>query len=310
MTVLSTPRRTMSARLPHCLLADLDLRYELDAPLAPLTSYRLGGPARVLAHPASVEQLARLHVRCLDAGVALYTLGRGANLLVADEGVGGVVVKLDDVAWRQLRVEEDVVTVGAGYDLMKLVLTTARSGLAGLEALAGIPATVGGAVRMNAGGIYGDTGRTLRSIGVMEANGRIAERDRDQMGIAYRQTKIAAPYVLEARFQLMPGDPVPLKRLVKEVFAYKKKSQPLADRSAGCTFTNPPGDFSAGALIERAGLKGCRLGGAEVSACHANFIFTHPGCCAGDVIGLMDRVQREVAKQLGVVLDRELVLWP
>lgn len=302
----------------------LNVRHETDVPMGPLTWYGLGGSAQVLAHPSSIAQLSALAARCAQAGTPARILGSGANLLVGDRGVEGVVVQLDDPSFRRLSVEGNIVTVGAGYDLMKLVLELARRGLGGLEAMAGIPASVGGAIRMNAGGAFGEIGSAVRRVQVMSDNGQVYYRDRDDLVFSYRKSNILAPYILEARFELAADDPQALMKRVKEVFMYKKTTQPMADRSAGCAFKNPrPADDNgdapdsaaeplpgAGALIDRAGLKGHRIGGAQVSDRHANFIFTHDGAAADDVLALMDHVQAVVRERFGIRLEREVVVWP
>ncbi len=305
------------------LLTDLNVRCEFDVPLAPLTWYGVGGPAAVVAHPANAQQLAAVAQRCHEAGVRTYVLGSGANLLVRDSGVpDGVVVRLDDAHWRQMSIEGNVVTVGAGYDLAKLVLETAKAGLGGLEALAGIPASVGGAIRMNAGGAYGEIGPTVRRLQVMSEGGQVFYRDRDDLVFSYRKSNIVSRYILTAELELTPDDPDALMKQVKEVFLYKKTTQPLAEHSAGCAFKNPPQDpeapdgprQSAGKLIDLAGLKGHRVGCAVVSERHANFVFIDPAPGsdrrAADVLALMDHIQQVVRDRFGVELEREVVVWP
>ncbi len=297
------------------VLAGLDVPHERDVPLGAITWYRVGGPAAVLARPTSWDQLATLARRCHQQGVRVYVLGGGANLLVADQGVSdGVVVRLDAEAFTQLSVEGPRLRVGAGHDLFKLVLAAARAGLAGLEPLAGIPGTVGGALRMNAGGAFGDVGASVSAVTVMAGDGQVHGYERDELVFGYRRSSIAEPYILEAVFELEQRDPEEVSRRVKEIFSYKKASQPMASASAGCAFRNPPrelaGGASAGALIDRAGLKGHRHGAAMVSPVHANFIATEPGATAADVLAVMEHVQRTVAERFGVQLQREVVLWP
>ena len=307
------------------LLADLNIRYECGVPLGPLTWYGVGGPASLLAYPSSVQQLSVLAARCHEVGQPIYVLGSGANLLVADQGVSGVVVQLDDPCFKQLKMEGCTLTVGAGFDLAKLVLESAKAGLKGLECLAGIPASVGGAVRMNAGGVFGEIGQAVKRVMVCDASGQIYYRDSDDLVFSYRKTNIVAPYILEVEFELSQDNPDALMRRVKEIFLFKRNSQPLADRSAGCAFKNPqqgqPGvdsidwvdtneGVSAGQLIDRAGLKGLRIGGAEVSSRHANFVVTHAGCTASDILAVLERVQTAVLERFGIVLDREVVVWP
>ncbi len=299
------------------------MRYDVNAPLGPLTWYGVGGHAALLVHPAGVEPLRHVLQLAREQGMPVYFLGSGANLLVHDAGVDGLVVRLDDPAFRQVRFDEARVTAGAGCDLARLVLDTARRGLGGLECLAGIPATVGGAVRMNAGGAFGSIGEVVAAVNVIEADGCVRRLDRDAIGFSYRHCDIAAPCIVDATFELSHDDPEALARRVKEIFLYKKTSQPLAENSAGCAFKNPvdpavdladysgaPPRISAGKLIDQAGLKGFRTGGAQVSEHHANFIITHPRCTAGDVLAVMDHVADVVYHRYGVRLEREVVVWP
>ncbi len=240
-------------------------------------------------------------------------LGSGANLLVADD-VPGVVVELNNPAFRELRLEGTQLIVGAGYDLFKLVMETARRGLAGLEQVAGIPASVGGAVRMNAGGAFGEIGAHVQRVRVMHENGEMSDLMRDALTFSYRRTSIDAPLILEVEFALSPADPTELSQRVKEIFFYKKNSQPMGASSAGCAFKNPPKDAAegegAGALIDRAGLKGFAIGKASVSTVHANFITADEGAAASDVLRVIEHVQHEVARQFDVQLEREVVVWP
>jgi len=300
----------------EALFVELNIPYETEVPLGPLTWYGVGGKARILARPENVQQLSALVARCHRRQAPTYVLGSGANLLVRDEGVDGVVIRLNHKSFRQLKIEDNLVTVGAGYDLAKLVLETAKAGLAGLEVLAGIPATVGGAVRMNAGGAFGDVGRSVRRLQVMDGAGQVYYRDREDLVFDYRKTNIAAPYVLEVEFELDADDPDELVRRVKEIFLYKKSTQPMSENSAGCAFKNPVIDDltgareSAGKLIDQAGLKGFRIGSARVSEHHANFIAADPGGAAADVLAVIAHVEEVVEKRFGVKLEREVVVWP
>ena len=311
----------MNTLVKDNLLADLNVPHERDVPLGPLTWYGVGGNAAILAHPTSLQTLAALAARCHDTGVPVYVLGKGANLLVGDAGVDGVVVQLDDPCFKRVEVDGCTMTVGAGCDLAKLVLQTAKLGLGGLECLAGIPATIGGALRMNAGGVFGEIGPIVNRVMTCDARGQNYYRERDDLVFGYRCSNITARYILEAELTLTPDDPEQLMRRVKEIFLYKKTSQPLADASAGCAFKNPrpPADQpaseawqtpSAGKLIDDARLKGFQIGGAQVSRHHANFVVTHPGCTAGDVVRLLDHIQRTVSERFGVLLQREVVCWP
>ena len=306
-------------------LADQGIAFETDVSLGPLTWFEVGGSARVVAHPADEGQLSDVLAFCHAHGHRVYMLGSGANLLVRDRGVDGVVLRLDAEAFTRVDIDGTVVTAAAGADMAALVMTLARAGLSGLECMAGIPASVGGAIRMNAGGAFGEIGPAVASVRVMENDGRAHDLPVSEIAFGYRRCSISSPVILSATFSLTAAAPDLVRDRVKEVFAYKKASQPLAAKSAGCTFKNPPiagvtlppdipqpgGDtISAGLLIDRAGLKGHRIGGAEVSDRHANFIVTHPGCKADDVLALIEHVQQAVADRFGVALEREVVVWP
>ncbi len=293
------------------------MRVERDAPLAPLTWYRVGGPARMLVHPANHDELSAVARRCHEGHIPMYVLGLGANLLVADGGVDGVVLQLDEPAFCQWRYEENRLVAGAGCDLMKLVLETAHAGRSGLETLAGIPATVGGATRMNAGGAFGAIGPAVARVRVMDDQGEVYERQREDLVFGYRYTNITARFILEVEFDLAEDDPDELTRTVKEIFLYKKNSQPMGDRSPGCAFKNPVDDEatpgradSAGSLIDRAGLKGYREGGASVSQRHANFIVADEGATCANVLAVLEHVEETVLEQFGVRLQREVIVWP
>ena len=313
---LTTPSRLTSGL--DDLLDQWRVPYQTHAALGPLTWYGVGGHAEALARPESLEELAKVAQACRERGIPLRVLGSGANLLVREGIVPGVVVRLDAGAFRGVRVEGSRVTVGAGHDLFRLVQLAARRGLGGLERVAGIPASVGGAVRMNAGGAWGDLGQLLSSVTILRpASGEVETLPREAIGLSYRRTSLGDAVVVEATLDLEPTDPARATARVKEVFAKKKASQPMADRSAGCAFKNPPPDAphvegrAAGKLIDEAGLKGFRLGSAYVSPVHANFVAAdREGARADDVWAVMEHVRRTVRERLGVTLEREVVVWP
>jgi UDP-N-acetylmuramate dehydrogenase len=295
------------------LVADLGIAHEVDAPLGPRTWYGVGGSAEVLAHPTNESELAKLVARCAEGGVPIRVIGEGANLLVADRGVPGVVVELDAQAFRGIDLTGATVTAGGGASLAKVIVATAREGLAGLEVLAGIPASIGGAVRMNCGGRYGQIGDTLDEVDLITPAGERKTVDRTALDFGYRRSAVGDSIVVRARFGLRREDPAEVRRRMKSIFAYKKSTQPLADRSAGCAFKNPPAGRSekgAGQLIDEAGLKGLSLGGASVSSRHANFLVVEPNGSADALIELIETVRQRVAAHCGVELEREVVIWP
>lgn len=302
-------------------------------PLREHTWYRLGGPARWLAAPRDEAELSAVLRRCADAGVEVRFLGKGANLLVSDDGVDGTVIRLAGPFWERVSIEGEPLdcgngdlpdqdarlrasfsgrsgvrmTAAAGADLMKVVKKTAHLGLAGIEGLAGIPASIGGAVRMNCGGRYGEIGHCVRSVRVVSPDGAIRERGNVRFG--YRSTNLGADRVLGATLELTPGDPPAVEAEYERVWREKTSSQPnLNQRTAGCVFRNPPGD-AAGRLIDHCGLKGTRVGGAEVSTVHANFIVAQSGATAADVLILADEVAQRVEAETGVRLELEVEVW-
>jgi UDP-N-acetylmuramate dehydrogenase len=278
-------------------------------PLARHTWYRIGGPARYLISPRSIEELQEASKRCVENEIPIYVLGLGANLLVQDEGVPGAVFMLQEDAFRRIKVEKTSVTVGSGVDMQKLLLRCVRGGLAGIECLAGIPGTIGGGIRMNAGGKFGDIGAVVTRVTVMDQGGEIFERTKDDLVFEYRSTNISAKFILGATLELDEESPEELMRKTKEIWMYKRNTQPLNTKNCGCIFKNPRG-LSAGALIDQAGLKGFRVGGAEVSSKHANFIVAHPGCRAEDVLKLVKVIREKVYDKNQILLESEVKIWP
>jgi len=289
-------------------LSRLDGPVEADAPLAERTWFGLGGRASYLVHPTDSSALARLLPGALDARVPLKVLGGGANVLIRDDGFDGLVVLLDRPAFCHVDIAGERVRAGAGTDLMKLVRRCSQLGLAGLEGLAGIPGTVGGAIRMNAGGKYGEIGEAVQTVEVIAPDGSQRVLPQPEVGFRYRHTDLGPCVVTGATFQLRRENPAEVYARFKRFWREKKSAQPMSEHSAGCIFTNPPGD-SAGRLIDRAGLKGASCGRARVSARHANFIVADEGATAGDVLHLIDLVRGEVQKQFGTRLELEIDVW-
>ncbi|MFT3789186.1 MAG: UDP-N-acetylmuramate dehydrogenase [Tepidisphaeraceae bacterium] len=288
----------------------LEAIVEEGASLRRHTWYRIGGPAQYLVRPRSIEELREAVLRCGENGLPMRVLGLGANLLVRDEGVDGAVLKLDDGVFGEFTIDGELVKCGAGVDLGKLIVQTIRAGLAGIEVLAGIPATIGGAVRMNAGGKFGDIGAVVEAVTVMDSTGVVTTLAKHEVLFGYRHTDIAAPIIVGADLRLEKDEPDEITRRYKEVWMYKQNTQPLNAKSCGCIFKNPGDGRSAGALIDQAGLKGFSYGRAEVSTKHANFVIAHPDCPSDDVLALVKHVQQRVQEKHGVLLLPEVQVWP
>jgi UDP-N-acetylmuramate dehydrogenase len=281
---------------------------ETDYPLAKRTWYGLGGPADYFIRPRTIEQLKKVVQRCNENNIPIYVMGLGSNLLISDDGLRAAVIKLEYEQFAQMQFSGEQVTAWAGAELSKLVLTCVQKGLSGLEALTGIPGSVGGAVKMNAGGNFGDFGLAVESVTLMDGRGNVFEKSKPELVFDYRITNISAKFILNARVKLSAGDPEQIMRTVKEVWIHKKNNQPLNTRNAGCIFKNPP-SAAAGALIDRAGLKGLQVGGAVVSEKHANFIIAQKGCKSSDVMQLIDKIRQKVKEKFGVELELEIEIW-
>jgi UDP-N-acetylmuramate dehydrogenase len=290
------------------IFSGLEELVEQDHPLAPYTWYRLGGPADYLLRPRTVKELKDVLRRCNENHVRMYVLGFGSNLLVSDEGVRGAVIKLQGDEFGRTVFEGNHVTAWAGAELGKLVLDCVEKGLSGVESLTGIPGSVGGAVRMNAGGRFGDIGSAVESVMLMDVHGNVHEKKKPELIFDYRSANIQSKFILSAQLKLTPEDPERIMRTVKEGWIYKKNSQPLSTRNCGCVFKNPPG-AAAGALIDRAGLKGMQVGGAVVSEKHANFIVAKDGCTSRDIQQLIAIIRQKVHEQFEVELELEIEIW-
>lgn len=269
----------------------------------------MGGRAKFLFRPLDEDSLVAVTSRAREESLPVRVLGAGANVLISDNGVDGVVVLLDQPEFNRWTVHGHEVRAGGGVDLMKLVRRLSHLGLAGIECMAGIPASVGGAIRMNAGGKFGEFGDIVHSATLLDPeSGERRVWSRDELGFGYRRSNVGRNIVLSARLHLSLDDPETTRNRYQEIWDYKLSTQPMKNQSAGCIFKNPEG-AAAGALIDRAGLKGLRHGAARVSEQHANFIVTDAGACASDVMGLIDVVRDRVQRAFGTTLETEVDIW-
>jgi UDP-N-acetylmuramate dehydrogenase len=303
MTVTDAP----AVELADALAPSLPGRVERDAPLAGLTTYRVGGAAAVLVRARREGDLARVAAALQQHPQPLLVVGRGSNLLVADEGFPGLALVLEgefeEIAFEQ----EDTVVAGGAVALPVLARRAAATGRAGLEFFVGIPGTVGGAVRMNAGGHGHETVEVLRRARVVDllGDGLAVDRPVEDLELGYRTSALGPHHLVTgATFTVTGDDPAACEARVAEIVRWRREHQP-GGANAGSVFRNPPGD-SAGHLIDATGLKGLRVGGAVVSEKHANFIQAGEGATAADVRALVDEVRRRVADATGVVLEPEL----
>jgi UDP-N-acetylmuramate dehydrogenase len=290
------------------IFSGLEKIVETNYPLAKHTWYGLGGPADYFLRPQSVKQLKEVIQRCRENHIRIYVIGFGSNLLISDEGLRAAVITLEGEQFAQTQFDNEQVTAWAGAELSKLVLTCVKKGLSGIEALIGIPGSIGGAVKMNAGGNFGDIGASVETVSLMDKQGNVFEKSKPELMFDYRRTNITAKFILNARIKLAPGDPEQIMQTVKEIWIYKKNTQPLNTKNSGCIFKNPRG-LSAGALIDRAGLKGLQIGGATVSEKHANFIIAGKDCKSRDIIRLIESIKQRIKEQFDTELEPEIEIW-
>ena len=293
------------------LAATLGSRAGRDVVLAQFTAMRVGGPADLLVVAESVDELLDAVGAAGRYGVPWRVLGAGCNVLVADHGLRGLVIinRAASVSFEQNGVRAD-----AGTKLAPLARRTVNRAMAGLDWATGLPGTVGGAVVGNAGAFGGDVAGTLQSATVLEPNGEIVERGNGWFAFEYRSSRLkrepdSGRVVLAATFGLEPADPGVLNARAEEVMRWRRSHHPLG-ATMGSTFKNPPGHY-AGQLIEEAGLKGYRVGGAQVSEQHANFLVNTGDASAEDVLALIGHIRAEVERQSGVglTLEIELLGW-
>jgi UDP-N-acetylmuramate dehydrogenase len=289
-------------------LAPLGARVTRDAPIGPLTTYRVGGSAAVRVTLAGEGDIPVVAAAVARSGLPVLVVGRGSNLLVSDSGFDGIAVVLDPAGFAGVDIAGPLVRAGAAVALPALARQSVEAGLTGLEWAVGVPGSVGGGVCMNAGGHGSEMAQSLSSARIYDlSSGLGSVMGRGELQYGYRRSAIGAGHlVVEAEFRLAPGDPGAGRDTIRQIVRWRREHQP-GGQNAGSVFTNPPGD-SAGRLIEIAGLKGLRLRTAMVSEKHANFIQAEPGGRADDVFGLLVTVHREVRARLGVELRHEVRL--
>jgi UDP-N-acetylmuramate dehydrogenase len=313
----------MTPSLAGRLLAVFGERVRFDEPLAPYTTYRIGGPADALVEPGTVAEVVQALDIAREAGVPWLALGLGSNVLVADAGVRGIVMRIgrglaevgrDGARW----------CVGAGVPTPLLARRTAAAGVAGVHRLVGVPGTVGGGVYMNAGAHGQEFRHVVRHIDVVTGAGAVERRSADQIAWRYRSSGLADVVVVSAALQLEPGDPVRLEREVAEHLRWRKAGTPFNEPCCGSVFRNPTGPLrmeegqgavggegglrTAGQMIDAVGMKGFRVGGAEVSRIHANYIVNTGGATARDVLRAIDAVRERVAAAFATELELEVKL--
>jgi UDP-N-acetylenolpyruvoylglucosamine reductase len=276
-----------------------------DEPLAKHTTLRIGGPADVYVEPASEADLVAAVKFCHERSLPFFVIGRGSNLLVRDGGVRGVAICLAQPNFSRIEVAGERLHCGAGAKLKNIANEAKRNGLGGVEFLEGIPGSVGGALRMNAGAMGGATFNVIESVRFMDHTGKIQELSRAGMPVEYRCCPLLKDHIaLGAVFRCLPAPREEIEKRMKEFSERRWASQPAAP-SAGCTFKNPA-TISAGKLIDELGLKGTRVGGAAVSTEHGNFIVNDGNATARDVLELIAILQQRAKTERGIELQTEV----
>ncbi len=305
-------RRVTTAAKAHAQFTQADVRaavaglrgsVSFQAPLSDYTSFKIGGPADVVVEPVDIEDVCLVVQQARRRKIPLFVLG-GTNLLVRDGGIRGIVMSL--VRLRGIKEEPgSVLYAEGGVGMPTLIGYAIRHSLAGLEWAAGIPGTVAGCVVMNAGTKLGEMKDSVKAVRMVNMKGQLVEVEATQVRFEYRRALLPRGVVVGVWIQLKEGVRSEIERVVKDYLHYRRDTQPLALRSAGCVFKNPPND-SAGRLIEAVGLKGARVGDAEVSMKHANFMVNRGQARAADVTALIGKVRSAIRRLAGVRLDLEL----
>ena len=291
---------------------------KFDEPMSMHTHFKVGGPADAFIAPESREDLTQLVGWADSKGIPLLVIGDGTNLLVKDNGIRGIVVVLTKytkkISKKAEKNREVIITAPAGTKLYELCSFAIKSGLGGMNYAVGIPGTVGGAITMNAGTAHGSTEDVLEDVLILLPDGKAKKINKTEIDFSYRNISFGKdiksyqgrPIILEGSFRLYPFDAATLKKEAEEILRIRNKKQPVSFPSAGSFFKNPKQGKAAGRLIEKAGLKGKKIGGAQVSEKHANFIINTGGASASDIFGLMEFIQETVFKIFNIKLEPEV----
>lgn len=280
-------------------------KISLNEKLAPFTTFRIGGVADYYVEPADAGDILSIIKYLKKKDVPYYVMGNGSNVLISDEGIRGVVINLES-GFGYLKHEDEKIIAGAGAKIARFVDFCIQNNYAGVEMLAGIPATVGGALVMNAGAYGGEISAFIYSVQVIK-NEALKRLSKAECGFTYRNSALRNTVILEGVFQLPHGEQEEISKIRKELLLKRNIAQPVEIPNAGCIFKNPAGNYAA-KLIEECGLKGTSVGGAMVSPKHANFIVNYDNATAHDVIELIKLIRQTVNEKTNVNLDLEVKL--
>jgi len=285
-----------------------DCKIKIKYPLKDKTTFKIGGAARFFSEPKDSAELKALVQSAGKNKLPVFILGAGSNLLISDQGVKGLVIKLSAPYFKRIALENGSIKAEAGVGLAQLVKFSQDRAWQGLEFLIGIPGTIGGALAMNAGCWGSNIGDLVTEVEIMEQSGKVKTLKRNQLEFAYRKSSLAKYIILSCLLKLKKGRRLEIQENIKEYLAARRKSQDMAWPNAGCIFKNPK-DNSAGRLIELCGLKGRGIGCAFISERHANFILNKGSAKAKDVLRLMRLTQKQVKDKFHLALQPEIKIW-
>lgn len=281
---------------------------QTNAPLAPFTQLKLGGPAEILILPRSLAELIAVVKRCFERQLKFRILGSGGNVLVHDEGVKGIILRLATPAFTQITTEGSRLKAGCGATLAAVIAHATHQGLAGLETLVGLSGTIGGALLLNAGDRTSDIGQFVRRVEVLDAQATVRTREHDELRFTSTGTVVDDPILLSAEFNLESEGPESIVKRLRKSWIQYKATQPFSFQSAARVFKNPPG-LNAAALIEQTGLVGTKVGAAMISDRNANYVVVEPGATARDVLRLIDLIRTRVLDRFHLELDLAISVW-
>ncbi len=281
---------------------------KFDVALNGYTSFKIGGRARFFLEPEDIKQLSLAIKEARKFKIPIYILGKGSNLLVRDRAVKGLVIRLSKPFFKKIKFDHCGVEIGCATDIGVLVNMARLRGMSGCEFLAGIPGTIGGAIAMNAGAEGSAIGDLVEWVRVIDKNAKLKKIPKSKIKFGYRTSSLDKYVILSARLKLTPSRKKDIELLIRKYLSIRRKKQDYSFPSAGCVFKNPPGT-SAGKLIDLCGLKGARIGGAQISLRHANFIVNRNKAKSGDVLSLMKMIRQKVKAKFGIELRPEIKIW-
>ena len=305
---MSVREKRMAATNLLAELKDFADLLQPNAPLAPFTQLKLGGAAEVLVQPRSQEELRRFMKRCFDRQLGFRILGSGGNVIVHDEGVKGIVLRLAAPAFAQIASDGTHLKAGGGATLSAVIAHATRHGLAGLETLVGLSGTIGGALLLNAGDRTSDIGQFVRRVEVLDNQATVQVREHDELRFTSTGTILDDPILLSAEFELEKDRPESLVKRLRKAWIQYKATQPYSYQLAARVFKNPAG-LDAAVLIQQTGLIGTKIGAAQVSERHANYIVVEAGATARDVLRLIDLVRTRVQDRFHLELELAISVW-